>query len=163
MSATMVIRAAEKQDLPVIVDLLTQLTRAEGREVAVDKTALGDALFGAQRGVGIRALVMQQEAQVIAVALYYPGYDVLTTSRGYHLSDVVVDERFRGNGIGKRLFSALAAQNLREGGEWLSLTVLRENAAAQGFYRALGMTHVPVDFFAIGQIGLRAVSTLLHK
>ena len=96
---------------------------------------------------------------VIGTALYYPGYDVLSASRGYHLADFVIDENHRRNGLGYQLFAAVAAENLREGGEWISLTVLRKNASAQAFYAKLGMTHVAIDFYAIGPIALAALGT----
>jgi GNAT superfamily N-acetyltransferase len=156
------IRASTPDDVISIAGLLTQLNRIEGKPEHVDMEALAQGLFAPARKVDVRALVAERAQKVIAVALYYPGYDILTSAYGYHLGDIVVEETQRRTGIGRLLFAALGAQNLAEGGEWISLTVLSRNAAAQGFYAMLGMTHVPVEFFAVGKSALtKLVQTVM--
>ncbi len=162
-SSNPLIRDAQSQDVIAIAGLLTQLNRAEGSTTITDANLLAKGLFGEGREVNLRALVAEQGGEVIAAVLYYRGYDVLTAVHGYHLADFVVEESVRRRGVGKQLFAALAEQNLREGGHWVSLTVLSSNERARSFYNALGMTHVPVDFFAIGERGLRSVQALLQK
>jgi len=152
-----------ESDTPAIAELLTQLNRVEGNPRVMDAPTLHAGLFGATRKVDLRALVAVQGAAVVAVALYYQGYDILTAVHGYHLGDFVVEEASRRRGIGKRLFAALGAQNLAEGGEWISLTVLSHNRAAQGFYTMLGMRHVPVEFFAVGQSTLIQLAATVKK
>ena len=148
------IRFAEPADVPVIHGLLQQLMRAEGSEGSATEESIGQSLFAEGRPVLLNAFVVVVEEKVIAAALFYPGYDVLTGTYGLHLSDFVVDEAHRKQGVGKRLFGYLAAQNLDGGGQWMALTVVRTNEAARGFYEYIGMTHVEVDFFAIGPKGL---------
>ncbi len=160
MSTPATIRAAHADDATAIAALLTQLNRVENNPNVVETAPLAAALALAEP---LRALVACDAETVIAVVLYYRGYDVLTAAYGYHLADFVVDEKYRHHGLGKRLFATLAAQNLDEGGEWISLTVLRENRDAQAFYAALGMAHVPVDFFAIGKRALLSATHLLQK
>ncbi len=160
MSTSPTIRAATEQDAAAIAALLTQLNRVENNPSTVEAGPLADAL---KRAEPLQALVACDAETVVAVVLYYRGYDVLTGAYGYHLADFVVDEAYRHQGIGKRLFATLATQNLDAGGEWISLTVLRENRDAQAFYAALGMAHVPVDFFAIGKRSLQSITALLQK
>jgi GNAT superfamily N-acetyltransferase len=160
LSTSITLRAATEQDAAAIAALLTQLNRVENNPNVVEAAPLAEALASAEP---LRALVACDAETVIAVVLYYRGYDVLTAAYGYHLADFVVDEAYRHQGIGKRLFAMLAAENLDMGGEWISLTVLRENRDAQAFYAALGMAHVPVDFFAIGKRALTALTEQLQK
>lgn len=143
-----------------IAGLLNQLSRAEGNPHIASAAALDHTLFGETRAVEVRALVAVEKSIPIATAIYYRGYDVTSASYGYHLADFVVDLDHRRTGLGRELFTQLAAQNLAEGGEWVSLTALSSNAAAKAFYGALGLIHVPVDFLAIGAAGLRQ---LVHR
>lgn len=162
-SDTCRVRDAQQEDISAVAGLLTQLNEAEGNKTVCNADGLHRALFGEAREVDVRALVAERGAQVVGALLYYRGYDVLTATYGNHLADFVVDENLRRQGIGKRLFGALAEHTLKERGEWVSLTVLSRNKAARGFYNSLGMTQVAVDFFAIGQRGLMSVATLLQK
>ena len=137
--------------------LLTQLNAAEGRPENTDPLRLGAALFGDMRKVELRGLLAAAEEEVVGLTLYYVGYDVLTASYGYHLADFVVEECYRRRGVGKQLFAHLAAENLSQGGKWISLTALTNNEAATNFYQSLGLTKVAVDFFAIGPGGLSSI------
>jgi len=163
LSTSVTIRAAWKEECAAITALIEELARAEGNPRVVDGAALEAALFGKDRPATLCALVATQGETVVATVLYYPGYDVLTTSAGYHLADIVVTEPFRRQGIARRLFAALAQQNLAAGGEWISLTVLRSNAAAQGFYAALGLVQVAVDFFAAGPRQLMRIAATVAE
>ena len=158
MSTSLNLRAATPADIPAIIALLEQLTRVEGGRSQNTPALLSEALFGQTCGVALRACVVVAGDQPIAVALYYPGYDVLSASYGYHLADFVVAETHRRQAMGRRLFAHLARQNLDEGGEWISLTAIKTNQAARAFYAKLGMTQVAVDFFAIGPAALAALS-----
>lgn len=156
------IRAIKPEDVMSVAALLTQLNRKEGIDIVSDPLKLMQGLFGQTRKVEVRGLVAVRGA-VLAVALYYQGYDILSATYGYHLADFVVEEAFRRQGMGRRLFAALATQNLAEGGEWISLTAKKHNPDAQVFYEALGMTRVGVDFFAIGPRALAKLSTSATK
>lgn len=155
--STPIIRAAVRTDSPTIAALLGELNRGEGNMRTIDARAIEQALF-TPRAVELRAYVAEKAGQVVAAALYYSGYDTLTASEGYHLADIIVTQAHRRCGIARALLGTLAAQALREGGQWISLTVLRENAAARGFYQSLGMTEVAVDFFAMGPSALMKLS-----
>lgn len=155
--STSTIRPAVRADAAPITALLGELNRAEGNMHPIDARAIELALF-TPRGVELRALVAELAGEVVATALYYSGYDTLSASEGYHLADIVVTEKHRRCGIARALVAALAAQCLREGGQWVSLTVLQKNSAAHGFYVSLGMTQVDVDFFAMGPRALMKLS-----
>lgn len=148
-----VIRPAQPDDVEAIARLLEEMYLAEGKPRPSDAEGLKRGLFSDKRVVNLRALVVVKEAP-IAVVLYYNGYDVATNVHGYHLGDISVSAAYRGQGIGKALFTALAAQNLSEGGEWIALTALSSNSGALRFYQKLGMSHVPVHFFAVGKYTL---------
>ena len=154
MTTPVEIRAATPADAATIAVLMCELNRAEGCDVVTREVDIARALFADGREVNLRALVAQRDASIIGALLYYPGYDTLSASVGYHLADMVVTQSHRNQGIGKALMKALATQTLAENKEWISLTALKQNSAALAFYQSLGMTQVDVDFYAIGKTAL---------
>lgn len=148
------VRLAVLTDLPAVTKLVDQLNKEEGYDASASMEALEEVLFDRRARVPMRALVAETDRRVSGLILYYWGYDTVSASYGYHLADIVVERAFRGKQIGTRLFAALAEQCLRENGQWISLTVLKQNERAQGFYKKLGMVEVAVKFFAIGPRGL---------
>ena len=157
MSTDVTIRDAIIQDVPAIAGLLSELNQHEGYQVAADADGIAAALFASQREVSLSALVAAQGKAIVGVLLFYPGYDTLSASMGYHLADMVVTDAHQRRGIGRALVKTLAERTLVEKKEWISLTSLKANIAAQDFYTALGMTRVDVDFFAIGKSALAQV------
>ncbi|MFM9891051.1 MAG: N-acetyltransferase family protein [Rickettsiales bacterium] len=152
-----VIRTATAKDCDAIAALLEELSRDEGKPCRVTPEHVRLSLF-TPRAVELRAQVAEISGEVIGATLYYSGYDTLSAGEGYHLAEIVVTAAHRRCGVARALLAALSAQCLREGGKWLSLTVLRDNAPARGFYEALGMTHVAVDFYAMGPNALMKIS-----
>lgn len=151
MAQALTIRLAQPHDVDAIAALLTELNRAEGQGVIAEVHAITQALFADNREVKVEALVAQHEGAIVGTLLYYAGYDTFSASLGFHLADMVVAHTHRRQGVGRALVQALGQLALAEGKEWISLTVLKQNAAAQAFYRSLGITQVHVDFFAMGK------------
>ena len=81
--------------------------------------------------------VVEAGQEVVAYILVRP----MTSDEGYQLGgvdNVVVDERWRGQGIGRRLLE-LAEEHFRETGlAAMQLTVRADNTVALGLYRSLG-------------------------
>lgn len=155
--STPIIRDAVRGDAKMIAALLMELSRDEGKPCPLTEQKIETMLFTPQ-AVELRAIVCVVNNEIVGNALYYWGYDTLSESSGYHLADMVITHMHRRAGIGRALLAYLAAQVLREGGQWLSLTVLKSNEAARGFYDALGLTQVDVDFFAMGPSALMKLS-----
>ena len=154
MTDSIIIRPATPADCAAIAHLMSELNREEGYEVLSDAEQIAAALFGKNNPTTLHALVAQAESAVVGALLYYAGYDTLSASYGYHLADVVVTHSHRKQGIGRALMATLAKQALDENKAWVSLTVLKRNRTAHEFYTALGMTHVDVNFFAMGKTAL---------
>lgn len=154
MTNPITIRPAEMADCDAIATLMSQLYREEGYERTAQGGDIEMALFGPMREVNTQAFIALSGDSVVAAMLYYPGYDTMSASIGYHLADIVVSHTHRRQAVGKALLQQLAATALAEKKEWLSLTVLKTNAPAREFYRKLGLSDVAVDFFALGEIGM---------
>lgn len=157
MSTSPLIRAATVKDCDAIAALLEELSRDEGKPCRVAPEQVRLSLF-TPRAVELRAQVAEISGTVIGATLYYWGYDTLSAGEGYHLAEIVVTAKHRRRGVARVLMAALSAQCLREGGKWVSLTVLHDNNAARSFYDALGMTKVGVDFYAMGANAMMKIS-----
>ena len=154
MKHTPVLRFAEEKDTAAIAALLSELNHDEGSDIVVKASDMRAALFVKTHPVALRARVTEMDGAVVAVMLFYPGYDLFSASVGYHLADMVVTQQYRRMGLGRMLMRALAEQALQENAAWISLTALRSNAAALRFYEAIGMTCVDVNFYAMGKKAL---------
>lgn len=62
------------------------------------------------------------------------------------LMSIVVDEAFRGRGIGRRLVEAAVEQARAWGCDRLELTSRLERVEAHSFYESVGFTHVSKKF-----------------
>ncbi len=61
---------------------------------------------------------------------------------GWMIGNVVVDEAYRGRGIGRALMQACLLDAQRKGGHWVGLEVRADNAPARRLYESLGFTAV---------------------
>lgn len=61
------------------------------------------------------------------------------------IGDLVVLDRFRGNGIGRKLIAAAESHARACGVRWLRIYVLDRNAVAKQLYRSAGFTELYVD------------------
>ena len=115
------------------------------------------ALLNASQDPRCTIRVARRAAQIIAFAIYYPGYDLSSDTYGFHVADICVAAAHRRQGTGKRLMRAIAQEALNQNRQWISLTVLQENQAGLAFYQSLGLSNVPVYFMAAGRTTLSSM------
>jgi ribosomal protein S18 acetylase RimI-like enzyme len=150
------IRPARREDAPAVVQLVAALAAFEHQPLSLfsEEAYLRDG-FGDCPAFHI--LVAEGWGKIIGMALYYPGYDTATATRGSHLGDIYVIASYRRMGIGRALFRAVAADTLEQGGMWIAWTVLKNNRLAQSFYQKVRAHDVPVKLMALGVTGLEAL------
>ena len=88
---------------------------------------------------GSRAWVAEAGDELVGWVLTRP----VVTDEGYHLGgieDLVVDEPWRGQGIGRRLMEMAEDHFRAEGLAALQLTVRADNQVALNLYRSLGFS-----------------------
>ena len=138
-----VLRAARPGDEPGILALIHALAVYEREPDAVENTteALSESLFGADPRVFTH--VVEREDVIVGIAMWFVTYSTWTGRHGIWLEDLYVDEAERGQGYGKALIAALAAECMERGYSRLEWTVLDWNAPSIAFYRSLGA--VPMD------------------
>lgn len=149
MSTLLMVRPYHPNDIEHMAELITELNEREGYAQKMDADALRKA-FAEDAPVRVYAFVAESAGQVCGLIMFYDGYDTLTNSYGCHLMDMVVTQSYRRQGLGETLLKTLMAQVSELNYHWISLTVMRKNAEAQAFYKALGFEEIAVDFYAIG-------------
>ena len=140
MSATL-IRPATTADIDTILHFIKSLAAFE-REPDAVKTTPEDLLrdgFGQQPKFAV--LIAEKDSSPVGFALFFPTYSTWEGTAGIHLEDIFVEESVRGQGVGEKLMTALAALAVERGCARLELQVLDWNPA-RGFYQRLGMGHM---------------------
>lgn len=101
-------------------------------EVTVTLEEMAEAGFGASPVWW--AFVAELENKLIGISLYYIRYSTWKGRRLY-LEDIVVNEAFRGKGVGKLLFDATAREAASLGMNGMTWQVLDWNDPAIRFYQ----------------------------
>lgn len=135
MSVT--IRPATVRDAERIARLANLLNRHEG--------LVHDTFTAAQvrrDGFGDRpafeVLLAERAGEAVGYALFTDGYNTDLPARAVWLDDIFVVEAARGQGVGRRLFAAVARTALDRGARSVWWGVRSANRRARSFYAGLG-------------------------
>jgi GNAT superfamily N-acetyltransferase len=134
----MKIRAATREDVPVILQLIRDLAtyeRAPDEAIATEEQLL-DVLFG-ERPAAEVALVFEGD-QPAGFAVYFHNFSTWLGRPGLYLEDLFVKPELRGKGYGRALLVHLAKIARDRGCGRMEWAVLNWNEPAIKFYRALG-------------------------
>ena len=132
------IRAAEVDDVPLVLEFIKELGEYEKLSDQVQATAelLSESLFGKSPYAEVFLGFYRGEA--VAFALFFHNYSTFLGRPGLYLEDLYVREHVRGKGLGKILLSYLAFLARERGCGRLEWWCLDWNKPALGFYRSLG-------------------------
>ncbi len=132
------IRAAEIQDVPVLLNLIRELAAHQGleREVSASEAALRVGLFGERPYA--EACIAETEGNVVGFALYFHTFSTFLGKPGLYLEDLFVREEYRGLGFGEALLRHVGKVAVERGCGRLEWVALDWNEPAIGFYRKLG-------------------------
>ena len=132
------IRAARPEDVPLLLDLLSELAEYEqlAEHVEATEELFHDALFSERPAA--EALIAERGAEQIGYALFFPTFSTFLAIQGVWLEDLYVRPAHRKSGAGRALLAAVAAHARERGAERLEWSALKWNELALGFYRGLG-------------------------
>ena len=138
-TASPVVRAAQPEDVPLLLELFRELAEYEHLEHELHATEelLGDALFGRAPG-GAGADRRARHRRPRATRCSSPRSRAFSRSGGCGWRTCSCARRIRGAGVGKALLAAVAAHVWGRGGERLEWAALDWNELALGFYRRIG-------------------------
>lgn len=129
-----IIRKGERTDVPAVHALMMELAVYEKGEHLVTNTVeqMTEDGFGKNPVYGL--LVAESAGEIIGMAIYYTKYSTWK-GMGLFLEDLVVNEKYRKKGAGKKLFDAVVqeAKNMRA--RTMHWQVLDWNTPAIDFYK----------------------------
>ena len=128
------IRIGRKEDLPQVLQLVKELALYERAPHEVTNTIqmMEEDGFGSNPVYGI--FVAEVEACIVGIAVYYYRYSTWKGRRLF-LEDIVVNEPFRGRGIGKALFERTMKHTRESKCTGMMWQVLDWNEPAIKFYK----------------------------
>ncbi len=131
------IRPAEPADLDSLISLLAVLFSIE-QDFVFDESRQRRGLAMMLENERARVLIAEAEGQVVGMCT---GQFLVSTAEGglsLLVEDVVVDEQWRGRGIGRLLMAAISDWARANKVSRLQLLADRNNVPALDFYRILG-------------------------
>ena len=146
-SSPFTLRPASLADIPQLLDLIRGLAEYERLMHLFECTAerLEQALFG--QAPSAHALIAWPRppvsAEAAGFALYFHNFSTFLGRRGLYLEDLFVRPKYRGQGCGQALLTALARHAHDLGCGRFEWSVLDWNTSAQRFYEKLGATVLP--------------------
>jgi len=144
------IRPTTPADIPEILAFIRELAsyeREPASAIATEADLLRDGFGPTPRFHCLIAEVSSTNTQQLTTcnlptpagfALYFHNYSTWRGHTGIYLEDLFVRPPFRGKGIGKALFAAVADIAVMEGCPRLEWAVLNWNTPAIDFYNSLG-------------------------
>jgi len=137
------VRAARREDVPAIVDLIRELAAYEQLEHLATATpeALAPHLFGERPAC--ECIVAEHAGAVVGFALFFHNFSTFLCRPGLYLEDLYVQPQARGTGLGKALLVRLAQIALERGCGRFEWCVLDWNMSARAFYESMGAVLQP--------------------
>ena len=157
MDANVVIRKAERQDVPLLLEFIRGIARFGNmeKEVIASPEVLEQEMFDGHKAEAAFAVVDGHE---VGFAIYFYNFSTFIGHSGLYLEDLFVWPEYRGKGYGKALLLHLveiAHKHHCGRMEWMSLDW---NKTANDFYRSLGA--VPIDECTVYRLDAAALERL---
>jgi len=132
------LRAATRDDVPVIAELIRGLARFEKleHEVVMTEALLDVGLFGDRPYAEV--VLAEDGGRPVGFALFFHNFSTFLGRPGIYLEDLFVLPEHRGSGIGRMLLAHLARLAVERGCGRLEWAVLDWNRDAIQFYERLG-------------------------
>lgn len=133
------LRKAERKDCIKIMELVRELALFEKapEQVTVTQEHFEESGFGSNPVWW--GYVAEHEGNIVAAAIYYVRYSTWKGQRMY-LEDIIVNEAYRGKGIGSMLFEKLIEEAKEKNFTGMMWQALDWNTPALDFYKKFGAT-----------------------
>lgn len=141
MTENITLRKGQETDVPEVLALIQELAIFEREPDAVLVTVEELRNDGFGENPAYQLLVAESEGKVVGMSLFYYRYSTWK-GRCLYLEDLIVTEKYRGQGIGKLLFKATVDVAKAENCRKMNWQVLDWNQPAIDFYK---LFHAELD------------------
>jgi GNAT superfamily N-acetyltransferase len=131
------IREANPSDMPSVLRLIKELAKFENEPEAVEVTVDNLINNGFKKNPAFIAYVAEIEDRIVGMALFYERYSTWK-GNAIHLEDLIVEEKFRGKGIGNALYTEVLKYAYEFDFKRVAWEVLDWNTPAIDFYKSTG-------------------------
>lgn len=132
-----IIRKGRKEDLSDVLRLVYELADFEKAPDAVTNTISDMETDGFGPHPVFEFYVAEVNKEIAGIALYYIKYSTWK-GKGLYLDDLIVTEKLRGKGIGKKLLDAFMLEAQKADAKQVHWQVLDWNTPAIDFYKKVG-------------------------
>ena len=137
MNYKITIRKAQESETLLIQELVKEMATYERRPEDMTGTQEELRYWLFERKIAT-ILLMECDDQVIGYAIYYPIFGSFAAHANVHLEDLYIREEYRGNGLGRYFFEAVAGRAKEEGYAKMEWSCLDWNTPSIGFYEKIG-------------------------
>jgi GNAT superfamily N-acetyltransferase len=141
-SDNILIREATPDDVNDIFVLIKELAEFEKAPHEVENSPELILRDGFGDNPLFTCFLAEMDGKVVGLALYYFRYSTWKGKRLY-LEDIVVNENYRGHGVGKLLFDKMISEAQRTDCNGMTFQVLEWNEPAINFYKKFGANFDP--------------------
>ncbi|MGY8933418.1 MAG: N-acetyltransferase family protein [Flavobacteriales bacterium] len=131
------VRLSTPVDMPQVLRLIKELAAFEKEPDAVIITVDTLVKEGFEKNPSFTCFVAEVEEKIVGMALVYDRFSTWK-GRSIHLEDLIVNEKMRGTGVGKALYSKVIAYAAAQNVKRLEWVVLDWNKGAIKFYEKSG-------------------------
>lgn len=131
------IRKGQIQDMPRVLELIQELAIFEKQPDAVQVTVADLERDGFGQNPLFEILVAELDGKIPGIALFYNRYSTWK-GKTIHLEDLIVSEKYRGSGIGMKLYQAVMEEAKKQNVRRVEWNVLDWNTPAISFYEKTG-------------------------
>ena len=156
----MFIRKGQPEDMPAVLDLITELAIFERQPDSVVLTAADLVRDGFQENPLFHTFVAEMDGMIVGMALYYYRYSTWK-GKTIHLEDLILKEKFRKQGIGFALYQKVIESGYNEGVRRIEWNVLDWNTPAIEFYQKTGAK--VFDDWRVAQLDEMGIQNFIKK
>ncbi len=135
------IRMVKEEDITTILRFIIELARFEGAENEICSTeeSLKEILFVKH---GAEALVAEVDCNPVGFAIWAYSFSTFTGKQTLYIDDIYVQERYRGRGIGSKIFSCLAGIAAEKDCARMDWYCMETNLSGKDYYRKMGAEEI---------------------
>lgn len=161
MNSGVIIRPAERSDVPLILQFIRGLAEYEklGPECQATEAQLTRTLFGDRPSAEV--VMAFCENAPAGFALFFHNYSTFLARPGLYLEDLFVEPAHRGHGVGHALLAHLANLAVERDCGRFEWSVLDWNADAIRFYERLGAR--PMNDWTVYRVAGDALERLAEQ